>query len=246
MRSKIVGILVAVALMLGMGGGAQADEFLFGNSFSGGTQDLVVTTMSGMTFTLSTDMSQFDAGIDNQGWWSATFGNSDTNDNYFTGFLSPADTLRDFFTFDISGLTPTDPVTSATLMLTKYTAASDTGAAAHSLTFFDVSTDPATLNMNDGVSAAIFTDLGSGASYGSFSVLVDNINDTVTVLSFLLNAAAVADINAALAGGATFFSVGGAGPAPAAISEPATVRLLGIGLVALLGVRLWSRRRASV
>lgn len=35
---------------------------------------------------------------------------------------------------------------------------------------FDVSTDAATLNQNEGLNAAIFADLGSGTSYGAFDV----------------------------------------------------------------------------
>jgi hypothetical protein len=62
--------------------------------------------------------------------------------------------------------------------------------------FFDVSTDAATLNFNDGTNEAIFADLGTGRSYGTFSVNRGVLGD----LSFVLNADAVADINAARSG----------------------------------------------
>jgi hypothetical protein len=67
----------------------------------------------------------------------------------------------------------------------------------------DVSTDAATLNHNDGVSAAIFDDLGGGTSYGSFSI---DIVPFVTEVTLPLNVAALMDIQAAAGG---FFSVGG-------------------------------------
>lgn len=98
--------------------------------------------------------------------------------------------------FDLSGLS--GGVTSVTLELQRYQSL----AATYSL--FDVSTDPVTLNNNTGTSATIFEDLGTGTSYGSFVVAGAGL--PTDVLSFALNAAALADI-AGAAGG--FFSIGG-------------------------------------
>jgi hypothetical protein len=67
---------------------------------------------------------------------------------------------------------------------------------------FDVSTDAATLNRNNGSSPAIFEDLGTGRSYGTLAVNRGLLGD----LSFRLNATAVADIEAARGG---YFSLGG-------------------------------------
>src|SRR5262249_12747331 len=151
------------------------------------------------TFTFNTSDSPFDAGLRNHGWWSATLANTNT-DVYSVGRLSSGDVLRDFFTFNLASLT--EQATGATLLLTRNLGS---GNATQTLNLFDVSTPAATLNANTGTSATIFADLGSGTSYGTFTVT--NSGPLTEVLSFTLNAAAVADINAAAGG---FFSIGGA------------------------------------
>jgi PEP-CTERM motif-containing protein len=152
----------------------------------------------------NTSDSRFDLGVDNQGWWSATRVNVDWNDSYFVGLACGSAVCttvhdnRNFFTFDLSSLTGS--VVSATLELRH--ASSQSSSPAFGL--FDVSTDPVTLNNNTGTSAAIFDDLGTGKSYGVFSV-PDGLPDDL--LRFQLNAAAIADIQANAGG---FFSIGGA------------------------------------
>lgn len=155
-------------------------------------------------FRFDTSDNQFIPSIDNQGWWSATESNSDINDNYFVGrardtIVSNA-ILRNFFTFDLSSLN--EEVVSATLRLQRY---DGRGNPTQTLGFFDVSTPAATLNNNEGTSAAIFDDLGTGKSYGTFDV--STRGNSSGILSFTLNSAAIADINAAAGG---FFSIGGA------------------------------------
>jgi hypothetical protein len=143
----------------------------------------------------------------NQGWWSPTRVNTDGNANIFTG-LAPNgavhDDLRSFFTFDLSSLNLTGlVVTGATLTVVNsgfYTS----GDASETLGLFDVSTAAAALNANIGTSAAIFNDLGSGSSYGSFAV---PSYSTDTPLSFALNGAGLANITSGAGG---FFSIGGA------------------------------------
>jgi hypothetical protein len=142
------------------------------------------------TQTFSTSQSEFDPGVRNQGWWSATVFNVDSNDTYIV-----LDELRDFFSFDLSSACP---ASSVTLQLTRF---DQTDPVTYSL--FDVSTPAATLNANDGVSQTIFDDLGTGTSFGSFSVTTGAPED---VLSFPLNADGVAAFNAARGG---FFSIGG-------------------------------------
>jgi hypothetical protein len=156
------------------------------------------------TIIFDTSDSRFDAGIDNQGWWSPTQYNVDYNDNYFTG-RTLENGYNSFFTFDLSALDLTgQTLVSATFEAVRYGySGQDT---AETIEFFDVATDAATLNNNTGTSAAIFNDLGSGTSYGTFAVPAYAWSNTDT-LTFSLTPAALADI-VARAGG--FFSIGGA------------------------------------
>jgi len=156
------------------------------------------------TITFSTSDSQFSPGSDNQGWWSGTLPASGTaNDNYAVGQLGGA-LLRDFFTFDLSSLNLAgQKVTGATLELTRFTYVGTD--ASETIEFFDVSTSAATLNNNFGTNAAIFNDLGTGTSYGSFVVPSYSPSTTLTV-TFGLNGGALANITSAAGG---FFSIGG-------------------------------------
>ncbi|MEZ5320330.1 MAG: PEP-CTERM sorting domain-containing protein [Vicinamibacterales bacterium] len=181
MRRSSFGLFVLAAAILGWAAPARAATIMF-----------------------NTSDNPFDAGIANQGWWSATADNSDGNDNYFTGWNYGAE-LRSFFTFDLSGLDLTGQViTGATLDLTPFEYAS--ADPSETLGLFDVSTDAATLNANDGASAVIFDDLGSGTSYGSFAVPAYAYSDSTT-LTFALADSAISDIAAAQGG---WFSIGAA------------------------------------
>jgi hypothetical protein len=148
-----------------------------------------------VTQVLATSESEFDPGVRNQGWWSATEPNFDFNDNYLAG-QDFGVVYRDFFSFDLSSACQASRVT---LRLTRF---AQTGPLTYSL--YDVSTPTATLNANGGTSQAIFDDLGTGTSFGRFPVAAGAATD---VLSFPLNAAGVAAFNAARGGG--FFSIGG-------------------------------------
>lgn len=156
-------------------------------------------------FTFDTSDSPFTAEVRNQGWWSPEEGNSDTNDRYFVG-TTEGTVFRNFFTFDISSL-PTEPIVSATLELKRFnsTAVNPT----ETLNLFDVSTDARTLNSNTRADAAIFNDLGTGLSYGTFEVSTSFDYNPTEVLSFSLNSAAIADIQSARNAGQQFFSIGG-------------------------------------
>lgn len=148
--------------------------------------------------TFSTSQSPFDFGGYNQGWWSNSIGATDSNSNYIVGW----GTYRNFFTFNLSSLGASDTITSATLKLRRGDSASTDGT--ETIGFFDVATSPSVLNHNSGFNSAVYSDLGSGTSYGAFVVASTGApND---ILSFTLNAAALAALNASKG---QFFSIGG-------------------------------------
>ena len=223
---------------------------------------LAVVTLSIFTsfanaalISISTSDGLVSAGRDNQGWWGRTNlnGNS-TNDNY----ISREGFYRSYFSFDLSSISGV--ITSAVLEVRRYD--TDSGAT---LTLFDVSTDAASLAQRGVLNSAIYEDLGTGASYGSFAA---GQGSTFDLMSFGLNNQGITDINNAIGGyfsigasasGGTFFGSSGSEPGnsgsnfiqrlvlnvePAQVpkvSEPSALALLGLGLA---GIAL-RRRKAK-
>ena len=237
MTKRFMPMALAIAVVLSAGvRTASAEPFIFG--FTGAVADAVTLVVNGGALTFSVSGSQIDAGVNNAGWWSTSEANFDANDNYVAGSVD-SDDHRNFFTFDLSNLGVI--VTDAELRIGRSAfCANDTsngecvaGAPFGSVeyTLWDVTTDYLTLNANDGTSAAIFNDLGTGITYGSVSVSDDGTPDPVTIS---LNAAAITAINR---NAGEFFSIGGALPVP----EPASLALLLLGG----GAAAFRRRRAS-
>lgn len=224
-ESPLFNTIVGLTLLVGSGlvaSPAIASEYLYGGS--GGSPNTL--SINGST-TLSTGQSQFDLGTNNQGWWSEA-NNFDGNDNYIVGNYN-TNFYNNFFTFDISEII--EPVTSVTLNLQRYYGQSDLGSLIQSYSLFDVSTDAATLNNNEGTNSTIFDDLGSGQQYGSFNVAVSG-NES-EILSFSLNSNAIADLNSAISLNQQFFSVGGSSQ-PQPVPEPSSI----LGLLAFAGLSL--------
>lgn len=148
--------------------------------------------------TVNTTDSRFNSAAMNQGWWNnQDYVGSDTSNSIYTGGQLYDDiTLRSFFSFDLSNVQGT--ITGASLRVMR----GSQSTIAH-LGLWDVSTDAATVNFNDGVNAAIWEDLGSGNSYGQFLIRRGDRDDFLTLD---LNATALADLNAATG----YFTIGAA------------------------------------
>ena len=223
MTKRLVPMALAIMVVLGAGARtASADPFIL--SFTGLAPEAVTLVLNGGAFTYSISDSQFDAGVNNAGWWSPTHENFDENDNYFVGSIDLGAGLDDhhnFFTFDLAALDAT--VTDAELRIARG-GVNDTSGGFGSVeyTLWDVTTDETTLNENNGTSQAIFDDLGSGISYGSILVSDDGSPDPLVIA---LNQNALDLINRRAG---EFFSIGGALPAPE-VPEPASMALLLLG-----------------
>lgn len=117
-----------------------------------------------------------------------------TNENYLTGIFNTE--RRSFFLFDLSSVSGT--INSATLRLFN----PEVSAFLHgyvspdpteTLNIYDVGTDATAVTLGTG-GAAAFADFGSGTLYGTRTV---SAADNGTVVEITLNAAALADLNAA-------------------------------------------------
>ena len=224
-------VLAVVGLGLGLAARVSAQPFVMG--YTGDDLNYLNVTTGGGVVSLNTGESIIDPnhGL-NQGWWSATYENTEANDNHFTGTPNGgADWLNSFYVFDLSYLAGAQ-ATAATLVLNDN---GEEGSPPFNLSFWDVTTPAATLVDTDGTSAAIYNDLGSGIEYGSLSygggVTYPGPSGTITVT---LDAAALAAINAD--GG--YFAIGATlTPSSAVPDGGMTLGLLGMCVTGLMGLK---------
>jgi hypothetical protein len=192
-------VLLSGCAVEGLGQGDDANPFLDDQSVQA-----VAAALAPPSNAFGTNTNQFMEGIDNQGSWSPTFEGSDGNANYATGEFG-VQLFRSFWTFDLTTLDLAGrSIVSAAVQVQGSSALGD---ATETVQLFDVHTDAAVLNANNGASQAIYDDLGTGTFYGELEVIAHQRGIPHGLLWIPLNADARADLSAAAGG---FFSVGAA------------------------------------
>jgi hypothetical protein len=203
------------------------------------------------------------------GAYQANGSHTSTNQNYVTGRFN--NETRSFFVFDLTGLSA--PITSATLNL--WNPNTDphpccqgyrSPDATETFNLFDVNAPITTLTGGGAGLTNVFADLGTGATFGSYTASKQDNGKTIAIT---FNTAGIAALNASLgqiiAFGGALSTIGGAGDQflfgfstvsfaggdvrrldlttedLTQVPEPATLTLLGIGITGIVARR---RRQA--
>lgn len=216
MNFRACALLVASTLLAGASAHAmEGDAYIFGSSDTSSSNALLLNGTETVNVT-------------NSGWYRDDVFHMPSNQNYIAGFCNNCGGhyYNNFFVFDISHLTA--PVTSASLTLNNFDV---TAPLQYTLVDYKGSIDTLLTSSGD---AGIYTDLGTGASYGGDLVSTGFVNQT-----FALNGAFLTDLNAAIAAGQTRFVIGGT---TAPVPEAGTLAYLALGLS--FGA-IMARRRAA-
>ena len=151
------------------------------------------------------------------------------NPGYYVDYCNQncVPSLNNWFSFDISGLGSTE-ISGASFTVFSYTVFQPS-----QYTLFDYAQPIESLTTPElFVQEGVYSDLGSGNSYGSADVTTSN-----TFVTIALSANGVADLRAAVASGQQFFIIGGT---TAPVPEPSKTAMFALGLGAVV---LFRRRR---
>ena len=230
-RALAVGVAASMAAFAAPSAWAVSDNYAFGFSGYDGDESL---TLNGATTILTNGF---------QGWVSngdVNEGGPDGNTNYIAGTCCNGlgNVYANYFVFSLSGFT--GPVTSAALSISPYSITQDFTYVLHNAT-------PFLSSLNDAASpdAVLYSQLGTGTILGSFAVTPSESDGPPLV--FDLNSVAVAELNAAISGGASQFAISGTvlgqAGSTGSVPEPATwaMMLVGMGTIGFA-----ARRRQNV
>ena len=121
------------------------------------------------------------------GWYSNFSGHSSGNKNYFVGGEGSSGQLRDYFVFNLAGVSGV--INGATLRASNVCSS----GPSHTYSLFDVTTSIANLEASHGATPSIFNDLGFGVQYASKALTASEITNGTTI-SVDLNAAGLSAI----------------------------------------------------
>ncbi|MBA4015842.1 MAG: hypothetical protein C0483_01505 [Pirellula sp.] len=134
----------------------------------------------------STTLSAIDSG-----WWNSLGSHTSSNNNYVVGYgSSESADRRNFFVFDLASVSQS--ILTAQLRLQNPSSGYTSSDASESYALFDVSTALAALQGSGSGQTAIYTDLGTGVTYGGQTVTSASNGQIVLVD---LNAAGLSYLN---------------------------------------------------